>query len=137
MLTQNLFSRKRYGHCKQASIIAAKAINNRYEQEGVAAYSIHPGIIKSNLQSHALGVLGGLTRVAVKVLPTLTVEEGARNTLYCATSHQASVQGGLYFAPVGKVDDRADRWIHDGKAVQDLWDLSINQLKQGGFAFDL
>lgn len=73
----------------------------------------------------------------MKVLPTATVEEGARNTLYCATSNEASAQGGQYFAPVGKVDGRADRWIRDPKAVQALWDLSLGQLERSGFAFDL
>lgn len=135
-LTPQLF-RTRYGQSKQANIIAAKAINDRYEPEGVAAYSLHPGIIKSNLQAHGSGFLGGLTRVAVKVLPTQTVEEGARSTLYCATSNKASEQGGSYFAPVGKIDKRADRWIQDPKAVQALWDLSLKQLQQSGFAFDL
>jgi len=130
-------ARQRYGHCKLASIIAAKAINDRYEQYGITACSLHPGIIKTNLQSHGPGILGALSRVSMNVFPTSSVEDGARTSLYCATSLDASVQGGLYFVPFGKIGHKADRWIQDTKAVQAVWELANSQLTRSGIVFDL
>lgn len=94
-------SRKRYSHSKQATIIGAKAINDRYQNLGIAAYSLHPGIIKTNLQSHNPSLLGTISRFAMKMAPTLSAIDGTRASLYCATSPKAASQGGMFFAPWG------------------------------------
>jgi retinol dehydrogenase 12 len=125
---------RRYGHCKQASIISTKAINDRYSGQGVTAYSLHPGIIKTNLQSNYPGMVGKLARVSMAITPTSTVQDGARTTLYCATSLEAAKHSGHFFVPFGKLDDhRAKRWIEDPEAVDKLWDLASKQLSTHGF----
>lgn len=130
--------RKRYGHSKQATIIAAKAINDRYGHLGIAAYSLHPGIIKTGLQSHDPGLFGAMTRIAMKVVPTATPIDGSRTSLYCATSPKAATQGGMFFVPFGKADTRPDKWLNDPSAVNKLWDLGLAQLtKKSGFHFEL
>ncbi|KAI8669492.1 hypothetical protein NCS57_00764500 [Fusarium keratoplasticum] len=127
---------RRYGHCKQASIIAAKAITDHYRPSGIMAFSVHPGIIKSNLQSHDASFLGILTRTAVKIAPTSTPLDGARTSLFCATSPRAVSAAGLYLIPFGKVDPRANRWLKDDEAVEKLWQLASSQLKRHGFAIE-
>lgn len=130
-------SRKRYSHSKQATIIGAKAINDRYQNLGIAAYSLHPGIIKTNLQSHNPSLLGTISRFAMKMAPTLSAIDGTRASLYCATSPKAASQGGMFFAPLGKLDHRADKWFNDPDAVARLWDLAFSQLAKSGFTFQL
>ncbi|EHK16273.1 uncharacterized protein TRIVIDRAFT_39646 [Trichoderma virens Gv29-8] len=127
---------KRYGHSKQASIIAAKAITDRYRDKGITAYSLHPGIIKSNLQSHDTSFLGMLTRAAIRVMPTLSPADGARTSLYCATSPSASLFAGRYFIPFGKIGTKENKWLDDAKAVNGLWTLATNQLKDHGFVIE-
>ncbi|KAM4057620.1 hypothetical protein HRG_014439 [Hirsutella rhossiliensis] len=87
---------KRYGHCKQASIIAAKALTDRYSSSGITAYSVHPGIIQSNLQSHDTSVIGALSRMAMRIAPTSSAVDGARTSLYCATSPKAIEHAGFF-----------------------------------------
>ncbi|KAH7235040.1 uncharacterized protein BKA55DRAFT_708999, partial [Fusarium redolens] len=123
-VTGQLAPWRRYGHCKQASIIAAKAITERYQPLGVTAYSLHPGIIKSGLQSHSNSIFGAMTRVAMKVGPTSTPLEGSMNSLFCATSSQAYEHAGRYYVPVQKLDDKANKWLDDPQAVGKLWDLA-------------
>ncbi|KAF4457201.1 hypothetical protein F53441_765 [Fusarium austroafricanum] len=124
---------RRYGHCKQASIIAAKAINDRYQPFGVTAYSIHPGLIKSNLQSGNTSILGTMSRVAFKIGPSMTPLEGSMNSLFCATSDKVYENAGRYYVPVNKLDPKADKWLNDPQAVNKLWDLASRQLSDHGF----
>lgn len=131
------YLRRRYGHSKQASTIAAKAINDRYHHLGIAAYSLHPGIIKTNLQSHDTSLVGTITRAVMSIAPTSTAADGARTSLYCATSTKAADQGGSYFIPFGKLDHKADRWLNDPDAVTRLWELADNQLRKSGFEISL
>ncbi|KAF4335898.1 reductase [Fusarium beomiforme] len=135
-LTGQLAPWRRYGHCKQASIIAAKAITERYQPLGVTAYSLHPGLIKSGLQSHSNSIFGAMTRMAMKVGPTSTPLEGSMNSLFCATSSQAYEHAGRYYIPVQKLDDKANKWLDDPSAVNKLWELASRQLKEHGFVFE-
>ncbi|KAJ4251477.1 hypothetical protein NW762_011462 [Fusarium torreyae] len=134
-LTGTLAPWKRYGHCKEASIIAAQALTDRYKSFGVTAYSLHPGLIKSGLQSHSTSILGVMTRMAMKVGPTSTPLEGSMNSLFCATSPKAFESAGKYHVPVGKVDNKANKWLDDAQAVDKLWELASRQLKEHGFIF--
>ncbi|KAM0342570.1 hypothetical protein ACHAPU_009423 [Fusarium lateritium] len=102
---------RRYGHCKEANIIAARAITDRYQALGVTAYSLHPGIVKTGLQSHNPSkVFQMVSRVAM-----------------------AFANPGRYYVPVTKLDHRANKWLDDPQAVNKLWDLATRQLKEHGF----
>ncbi|KAM0722725.1 hypothetical protein Q7P37_002166 [Cladosporium fusiforme] len=116
---------QRYAHSKQGSIRHAKELNDRYSNQGVTAYSLHPGVIKTNLQGHDPSFFGTLSNLAMKVTPTVSSIEGARNTLYCATSAEAPRQGaGRYFVPVGKLQPKVDKWIDDREGNAALWKYS-------------
>ena len=99
---------------------------------GVTAYSVHPGIVRSNLQGHDPTVLGSVVRTVMKVAARSTPLEGALNSLFCATSPRAPIMGqGQYFVPVGKLDSRAANWLNDSKTNKKLWQQSedlINRL---------
>lgn len=113
------------------------AITERYQAQGITAYSLHPGIIKTNLQSHGPGILGALSRFGMKVFPTISALDGSRTSLYCATSPEAPKMAGHFFVPYGKLDNRPNKWLKDPKTVKKLWDLADKQLTKNGFAFDL
>ena len=69
--------------------------------------------------------------------PTSTPVDGARTSLYCATSPKAATQGGCFFVPFGKQDHKADKWLNDPNCVKQLWDLALKQLQKSGFEFQL
>lgn len=82
-------------------------------------------MIKTNLQGHDPGLLGSLLNLSVKLGSTTTPIEGARNSLYCATSPEAPQQGaGRYFLPVGKVQPKVDKWLDDREGNAALWKWS-------------
>lgn len=98
---------------------------------GITAYSVHPGIVRSNLQGHDPTVLGCVVRTITKVAARSTPLEGALNSLFCATSPKAPALGkGHYFAPVGKVDGQANHWIEDSETNEKLWRQSEDLLRR-------
>lgn len=100
---------------------------------GVTAYSLHPGIVQSNLQGHDPTIIGKVVRVAMKFAARDTPLDGALNSLFCATSSSAPGRGqGKFFSPVGKLDSRADKWLSDGKGNAQLWQLGEDRLKRLG-----
>lgn len=75
--------------------------------------------------------MGKVVRVAMKLGAGDTPLHGALNSLYCATSPSAPVQGqGRFFVPVGKPEPRADKWIRDREGNSRLWELGESQLKR-------
>lgn len=106
--------RKRYGHSKLASIIHARALHDRLRDPGITAYALHPGIIKTNLQTADPSLFGFFVRGAIGlgIMPGLvSVPDGARTTLYCATAEGAVEGSGGYFLPFGEVDaKRTGKW---------------------------
>jgi len=50
-----------YGNSKLANILFAKEFNKRYAGEGITSYSLHPGVIPTEL-SRYMGIMGSLFR---------------------------------------------------------------------------
>lgn len=138
--------RQRYSHSKQASIRHAKELNDRYSAQGpsqtlqrnhfillthltngtgLTAYSLHPGLIQTNLQGKDPSWLGTLLQFSMKITPTVTPLEGSLTSLYAATSPEAPGKAqGRFILPVGKVSKSVDKWLEDRQGNWELWDWS-------------
>jgi NAD(P)-dependent dehydrogenase (short-subunit alcohol dehydrogenase family) len=122
---------QRYAHSKQATIRLTGEMNNRYNHLGISSYSVHPGIVQSNLQSSDPTIVGTVMRTMMKLGAHTTALEGSYNTLFCAVSPQAAAVGrGKYFTPVGKLDSKADKWLNDHATNDQLWELCEAQLRR-------
>jgi retinol dehydrogenase-12 len=102
-------TRKRYAHSKLGSILHARALHDRFRHLGITAYSLHPGIIKTNLQAADPTLFGTFIRAAVGwgIFPgTISIPDGARTTLFCAVDERAVEGSGGYFVPFGKMDGK-------------------------------
>lgn len=98
---------------------------------GVTAYSVHPGIVKTNLQSTDPSMMGSLIRMTMKMTPSASALSGSLNSLFCATSPRAPVVGqGRYFVPVAKLDSVADAWLNDVETNARLWEESTKRLEE-------
>ena len=64
--TNTVFIRKRYCHSKLANIIHARALNDRYREKGISAYSVHPGVINTNLQNAGQGPFSAFVKYACR-----------------------------------------------------------------------
>jgi NAD(P)-dependent dehydrogenase (short-subunit alcohol dehydrogenase family) len=104
-----------YGQSKTANILFAVALDARGKDEGVRAFSLHPGgIVGTGLGKYltpemlrAIGVIDEQGNPIVNPSMNLkTVEQGASTIVWCATSPQLEGRGGVYcenndVAPLG------------------------------------
>ena len=133
----SMASLKRYGHSKLASVVHARALHDRYHgSHAINAYSVHPGIVFTNLQNGNPTLMGSVLKFAVKmgILPgTVSVQEGAKVTLFCATSARA--RSGVFYGPGEKADVRADKVCgsEGGGIVEKVWVESERMLRDAGF----
>jgi len=99
---------------------------------GITGYSVHPGIVRSGLQDSNPGLSGAIIRFMINYVRVMTISpgDGARTTLYCATSGAAEKDAGKYFEPYGRVSKRADILLADKEVGMRLWDLSMKQLEK-------
>lgn len=81
-----------YGVSKLGNVLHAKSLAKRLEGTSVTTYSLHPGGVASDIWQRRMGAF------AVLLKPFLvTVKEGARTQLDCATSPELGKQTGLYY----------------------------------------
>lgn len=124
-----------YGQSKTANALHAREFDRRYGDLGVHAWSVHPGVIGTDLSRH-------LTREDMKALlaripkgggsTRKTVEQGAATTVWAATAAELVDHGGAYLEHCRVAAPRTDELPGEGvadhacdpEAAQRLWTLS-------------
>jgi NAD(P)-dependent dehydrogenase (short-subunit alcohol dehydrogenase family) len=89
-----------YGTSKLALVHEAAEIERRYGGRGLHGYAVHPGSVYTHVADRGLEtapILGRLRRLAAPLerRALLTPAQGARTTVFCATSAEA-VPGGYH-----------------------------------------
>jgi retinol dehydrogenase-12 len=116
----------RYGQSKLANILFAKEMAKRYPQ--ITSVSLHPGAVNTNLtkpMADRFLFARLLTPLVSRV--TATVETGAKNQLWAATSKQG-IANGEYYTPVG-VSGKGSAYSTDGKLAAQLWEWTEKELE--------
>jgi hypothetical protein len=120
--TIGIASKVRYQTYKKNSLILLTPLSNN---TGLTAYSLHPGLIQTNLQGKDPSWLGTLLQFSMKITPTVTPLEGSLTSLFAATSPEAPGKAqGRFILPVGKVSKSVDKWLEDRQGNWELWDWS-------------
>lgn len=83
---------KEYGVSKLANVLFSAELSRRLEGSGVTTYSLHPGVVATDVWRSLPGPLESLVKLFM-----ISVEEGALTTLHCALSDEAGKQTGLYY----------------------------------------
>ncbi|MFO0595518.1 MAG: SDR family oxidoreductase [Myxococcaceae bacterium] len=84
-----------YGDSKLANILFVKALSKRLPK-GVEAFSLHPGVINTNL-SRSMGWQGVIFR-AVGGLFMKSIPQGAATSVFAATAPELQGQSGAYLS---------------------------------------
>lgn len=93
-----------YGQAKTANVLFAVALDKRGRDQGVRAYSVHPGSILGPLARHLsreeiqmFGALNGDgTAVIDPARDMKNAAQGAATTIWCATASELAEIGGVY-----------------------------------------
>jgi retinol dehydrogenase 12 len=94
-LDKNHSPMKAYCHSKLANILFAKELAKRLKGTNVTTYSLHPGIIRTELGRHidSRNFFNSLQRRILRISPEL----GAQTTLYCALDESVANESGFYY----------------------------------------
>lgn len=122
-----------YGNSKIANMLFTVELDKRYRKDNIVSFSLHPGVIVTNLGRHInswlFGGFASIFHVCLKSIP-----QGAATTLYCATSEEPvakKLSGKFFFNSQLQDAERSDAL--DSTLAADLWahteDL-ITQIKK-------
>ncbi|CAF1386490.1 unnamed protein product [Didymodactylos carnosus] len=130
---------KAYGQSKTANILFAKQLSKLYADEGIKAYSLHPGGIMTGLQKHLPKeeTAKWFDKDGKPIVLMKTVEQGASTTVYaalapelegkageyledCAISRGVTTEKGFWGMAPHSVDMKMAAW---------LWDLSSKMVE--------
>ncbi|HEX5190081.1 MAG TPA: SDR family oxidoreductase [Streptosporangiaceae bacterium] len=90
--TKSITGLPEYAVSKLCNVLHAAELGRRLAGTGVTTYALHPGVVASQIWR----------RVPWPVRPIvtrrmLTIEQGARTSLYCATSEEVASESGGYY----------------------------------------
>ncbi|XP_014785262.1 retinol dehydrogenase 11 [Octopus bimaculoides] len=114
-----------YGSTKLANVLFTFELAKRVKEEGVTAYSVHPGLCKSNLFDSFHPILQW---ILLNLNPfTKSIEEGAQTTIYCAIEKGIEEHSGKYFdnLQVGCANAKG----YDAGVAKKLWEVSESLTK--------
>jgi len=109
-----------YSQSKLANVLFTKELNNRFKTLGITAYSLHPGVIPTDLLRHSpilQGVIGSFGRLFMKSIP-----QGAATSVYCAIAPGLESLGGQYFVDCN-VTEPSNMQLNQDTATK-LWTAS-------------
>jgi len=81
-----------YGVSKLANVLFTAELARRTAGTGVTTYALHPGVIASDIWRRVPWPFRQIMHLRMK-----TPEEGARTSLYCATSPDLAAESGKYY----------------------------------------
>lgn len=91
--TSTVLSVKEYGVSKLGNVLFSAELGRRLRGTGVSTYSLHPGVVDSDIWRAFPWPLRALNRLRL-----ISTEAGAMTTLHCALSAAAAEETGLYYS---------------------------------------
>ncbi|XP_020797309.1 retinol dehydrogenase 13 [Boleophthalmus pectinirostris] len=120
-----------YRQSKLANVLFGKELAARLQGSGVTVYSLHPGVIRTELGRHLFPTLALWKRIIAMPLMMLikTPWEGAQTTIYCAVEESLANESGFYYSDCAR--KTAAPQAQDDAAAKRLWDLSASMVGLG------
>ena len=118
------FGMQVYSHSKLANVAFTVELAKRLARSGISVNALHPGVVRTGFGKE--GDLGGVFGFAWRLISPflLSPEDGAKTSLYCATSTELEGVTGKYFDDCReKLPSRAAR---DEEAAKRLFDVSAD-----------
>lgn len=114
--TRTLTAIREYQASKLANVLFSAELARRLAGTGVTTYSLHPGVVASDIWRG----LPWPARQLIRLRPSMiSVEEGAKTTLHCATSPEVASESGLYYDSC-RVIPASDAG-RDAALAEELW----------------
>lgn len=118
---------EQYGNSKLANILFTKELSNQLKGSGVTTYSLHPGVIATELGrslNSPIEMLFGLIQYTPLRFIMKTIPEGAQTTICCAVSDAVADESGEYYADCARSPLLIPQ-ANDAQLAKELWDVSM------------
>ncbi len=116
--TRSITGLPEYSVSKLANVLFAKGLARRIGPRGVHSYSLHPGVVASDAWRRVPWPIRPLMKMRM-----ISNEEGAKTTLYCATSPDVAAADGLYYDECREKEPNP--LAHDAELERRLWEKSV------------
>ncbi|XP_004081219.1 retinol dehydrogenase 12 [Oryzias latipes] len=115
---------KAYAQSKLANVLFTRSLAKRLEGTGVTAYSLHPGVVQTDLWRH----LSAPEQFFMKIARPFTKNslQGAQTTIYCAVEPSLDTESGGYYSDCAAASCSSAG--KDDTVAEKLWDLSCRML---------
>jgi NAD(P)-dependent dehydrogenase (short-subunit alcohol dehydrogenase family) len=115
--TKSLTGLPEYAVSKLGNVLHAQELARRLQGDGVTTYSLHPGAIASDVWRRVPWPVRPLIKRRMR-----SPAEGARTSLYCATSPEVANESGHYYDDCRRKEPSA---VATPQLAAELWDRSI------------
>ncbi|KAM4553003.1 retinol dehydrogenase 12-like isoform 1-T1 [Fundulus diaphanus] len=117
-----------YSQSKLANVLFTRELAKRLQDTGVTTYSLHPGVIRTELGRHFLPTIALWRRVLYTPFSFFIKNptEGAQTTIYCAVEESLQKESGLYYSDCARKATAPQG--RDDEAAKKLWDLSASMV---------
>ncbi|MBN9164240.1 MAG: SDR family oxidoreductase [Myxococcales bacterium] len=107
-----------YASSKLCNVLFTKELARGRAGDGVKSYAVHPGVIASDLWRSLPSIVGPVIKLFMK-----SNEEGARSSIYCATSPEVAEHDGRYYDEDCR-EKRGSSLANDAARAEELWEKS-------------
>ncbi len=120
--TKSVTGLPEYNISKLANVLFTQELARRLDGSGVTTYSLHPGVVASDVWRNISFPLNLVFELLVKPF-MISNEKGALTTIYCATSDDVGSESGCYY---DKCKVKApNRVTQDLTLAATLWQKSV------------
>uniref|UniRef100_A0A0A9Z6E7 Retinol dehydrogenase 11 n=2 Tax=Lygus hesperus TaxID=30085 RepID=A0A0A9Z6E7_LYGHE len=119
-----------YGRSKLANILFSRELARRLEGTGVTVYSLHPGVVDTDLGRHLdSAFIPGMFWVYKNVgwIFQKNVVDGAQTTLHCALDEKVGNETGLYYDDCAVA--KPTSYATDDAMASELWTKSVEMVR--------
>lgn len=109
---------REYEVSKLANVLFTRELAKRIGPTGVHSYSLHPGVIASEIWREVPWPIRPVMEMFM-----ISTEEGAKTTLYCATSPEVASHDGRFYDDCR--EKRPSRIAFDDDLARKLWEKSV------------
>jgi retinol dehydrogenase 12 len=114
--TASLTGRAEYATSKLCNVLFSAELAQRTAGQGITSYALHPGVVASDIWRRVPWPIRPLIKLRM-----ITPDEGARTTLYCATSDAVAAASGRYYE---RCHERQPSPAATAELARALWDHS-------------
>ncbi|XP_015243055.1 PREDICTED: dehydrogenase/reductase SDR family member 13-like isoform X2 [Cyprinodon variegatus] len=110
-----------YGSSKLCNVLFTHELAKRLQETKVTCYSLHPGVIKTELNRNTNSIL----KIIIKIIGGLLMKnptQGSQTTLYCALQEGIEHLSGCYFSNCTAKEVLAK--AKDDATAKKLWEIS-------------